>query len=208
MARPAATDAQRREQRDRIRRAAAEIYQEGGLPALSVRAVAKRAGVSTGLLYSYFDGLSELMRTLWIRPVGEFGRLIEAIAADEPDPLARIEALLLAYVQWAEANPDVYRGVLLFVRPPNAEAPPTRPVADLALPRVIAAAIEEGQRAGLVRPGHPMELAQALWAGAHGALALPVNIHRYDITPAAELAPVVIAALLRSLEPTPSEAQP
>lgn len=205
MARPAATDAQRREQRDRIRRAAAELYQEGGLPALSVRAVAKRAGVSTGLLYSYFDGLSELMRTLWIRPVAEFGLRVDAIVADEPDPLRRIESLLTAYVEWVQANPDVHRGVLLFVRPPNAEPPTTRPVADLALPQALAAAIDEGQGAGRIHPGEPMELAQALWAGVHGALALPVNIHRYAVTPAAELAPVVIAALLRSLTPQPEE---
>ena len=85
MGRPAATDAQRDEQRNRIRRAAAELYQEGGTPALSVRAIARRAGVSTGLLYSYFTDLSELLRSLWLRPVAEFGREVDALAAAEPD---------------------------------------------------------------------------------------------------------------------------
>ena len=205
MGRPAATDSQREEQRRHIRRAAAQIYQEGGIPALSVRAIARRAGVSTGLLYSCFADLSELLRSLWLRPVAEFGHEVEAIVAAEPDPLPRIRALLVAYVAWAHAHADVYRGVLLFVRPPTSPAPEPQPVDEVPLHRELRAAIEAGQRRGCIRPGDPAELALVLWSGVHGALALPVNVDAYAVAPSAELAPAMIATLMRSLEAPPEE---
>lgn len=202
MGRPAATSSQREEQRNRIRRAASELHQEGGLPALSVRAIAKRAGVSTGLLYSYFADMSELLRSLWLRPVAEFGRDVDAIVAAEPDPLARVEALLTAYVEWAHTNPDVYRGVLLFVRPPTSPTPDRQPVDDLPLHRALRIAVEEGQATGHIRAGDPSELAQVLWSGVHGSLALAVNVDTYAIAPSADLAPAMIHALMRSIETT------
>ncbi len=153
MGRPAATETQRLEQRNRIRHAAAEVYREGGIPALSVRAIAKRAGVSTGLIYSYFADLSELLRSLWMKPVDEFGRQVETIVAAHPDPLARVEALLTAYVGWAHAHPDVYRGALLFVRPPTSPSPERQPVDELPLHRALCTAIASGQAMGSIRPG-------------------------------------------------------
>lgn len=204
MVRPAATNSQREEQRNRIRRAAAEIYQEGGIPALSVRAIARRAGVSTGLLYSYFVDLSDLLQSLWTRPVAEFGREVAAIVDAEPDPVTRIERLLVAYVAWAHDHPDVYRGVLLFVRPPTSPSPDRQPLDELPFHRALCAALAEAQAEDRVRSGDPAELAQVLWAGVHGALALPVNVDGYAIEPPAELATAMITALIRSLDLIPT----
>lgn len=199
MARPVATDEQRAEQRNRIRRAAVEINNESGVSALSARAIAKRAGVSTGLLYSYFSNMSDLMRSIWIRPVAEYGREADAIALEYSDPIERIEALLVAYVAWAERHTEVYRGVLLFVRP--ATAPPVErdPLDDLPLPRALREAIVEGQATERIRSGDAAEMAQILWAGVHGAIALPINIDRYEVAPASQLAPAMITALMSTL---------
>ncbi len=199
MGRPAATAEQRRQQRNRIRAAAAEIYEEEGIGALSVRSIATRAGVSTGLLYSYFNDVSDLMRTLWLRPVAEFSRRVTTIVEAQPEPLSRIEALLVGYVAWAHEHPDVYRGVLLLVRPPTSTSPERQDLATLPLHRALRDAVTEGQRVGKVRAGDPDEMAQVLWAGVHGALALPVNLDRYAIMPSPELAPLMITALIASL---------
>ena len=69
MARPTLTKEQRAEIRSRIRKAATELYPESGLSDISARGIAKRAGVSVGTIYSYFDNLPELMQSLWIEPV-------------------------------------------------------------------------------------------------------------------------------------------
>ena len=199
MARPAATDAERAEQRRRIRHAAAELYQEGGLPAMSVRAIARRAEVSTGLLYSYFANLSDLMRTLWMGPIVELGDTLAAVEESEDDPVRRIERLLGAYVEFAVGHPDVHRGLLLFVRPPTSPDPEPADPAGLRLHAALRRAVEDGQAAGRIRPGDPTLLAEVLWSGVHGALALPVNVDSYAITPAGELAAEMIRTLIAAV---------
>ena len=102
MPRPAATPEQRERQRRRIRQAASEIYAENGPLGVSARAIAQRAGVSTGTLYSYFANLPDLMRSLWMEPVTEAGRELEAVAKAHRSPVKRIQALLTGYVEFAQ----------------------------------------------------------------------------------------------------------
>ncbi|MEM9650604.1 MAG: TetR/AcrR family transcriptional regulator [Actinomycetota bacterium] len=199
MARPAATEQQRQEQRDRIRHAAAAIHRTDGVGGLTVRAVAKEAGVSPGLIYRYFDNMSDLLRSIWIGPVVAFGRRVDHIVETEPDPVERIRALLNGYVDWAAENPEVLRGLLLFVRPGSEELSDPSSPEELALPRALRAAVIEGQAAGRIRSGDPDEHTQVLWAGVHGALALPINLDRYAITPGGELAAAMIETLLTAL---------
>lgn len=200
MARPKASVEQRQQQRERIRNAASQIYQQRGLAAVSVRAISEAAGVSTGTLYSYFANLEELMQSLWIEPVAELNRQLEATISADDDPLDRIEALLDAYRRFAEDQPDVFRGAILFVRPRSLEAPGIEPADGLPFFRLLRAAVTDGQASGQVRPGDSELMAQTLWAGIHGALALPVNIDRFDIKPQVVLAPAMIEMLLASIK--------
>lgn len=199
MARPAATDEQRDRQRARIRKAAADVYAKEGVLGVSVRAIAARAGVSTGTLYSYFANLQELMQSLWMEPVAEANRQLEAASRTHPDPIERIQALLTTYAEFARANPEVYRGAFLWLRPEPLARSEVLPLEDLPLYRLLCDALREGQRQGRVRRGEVGEMAQLLWAGLHGAFALPANIDRYEISPAETLAPAMIRALVRSI---------
>lgn len=199
MARPPASPEQRRRQRDRIRRAAAEVYQELGIGGVTARAVSARSGVSTGTLYSYFANLEDLMQSLWVGRVASANRRLESIVADEADPLRRIRALLVAYADFARDEPEVFRGVLLYVRPSSSPAPTADPPTELPFYRLLRDAVADGQDAGAVRAGDPDELAVVLWAGVHGALALPVNMSRFTIPSPPELAPVMIDTLLASV---------
>ncbi|MCG8592109.1 MAG: TetR/AcrR family transcriptional regulator [Proteobacteria bacterium] len=200
MPRPAATPEQRERQRRRIRQAASEIYAENGPLGVSARAIAQRAGVSTGTLYSYFANLPDLMRSLWMEPVTEAGRELEAVAKAHRSPVKRIQALLTGYVEFARANPDVFRGALLFVRPPSLPKPEALPLHDLPFHRLLCTAIREGQLRGKIRRGNAEEMAQLLWAGLHGALALPINMDAYEIVPQEKLTAAMIRALMRSIE--------
>lgn len=199
MARPPASPEQRQRQRQRIRGAAAEVYRDDGLMGVTVRAVSQRAGVSTGTLYSYFANLEELLQSLWIEPLAEVNRQLEAIADEHPDPVARIRALLEAYVDFALAQPEVFRGAILFVRPASAPQPVPEPPAELPFYRLLRRAIEEGEAAGRVDATDADLAAQMLWAGVHGALALPVNIDRYAVRPQAELAGAMVDSLVTSI---------
>lgn len=199
MSRPRATPEEREDRRREIRRAAFEIFRDGGHEAVTVRSVAERAGVSTGHIYNYFDNLSALMRSLWAEPAAKFGRHLVDVAESEPDPLARIRALLDEMSSYLDANPDMMRGAYLFVR--TAAMPPAdvQPLEDVTFHQLLRAAVAEGQAEATVRAGDPDQLAQLLWSGLHGALALPVNIDRFALAPATEVAPAMIDLLMEWL---------
>lgn len=173
------------------------------MAAVSVRAVAKRAGVSTGLLYSYFGNLSELMRSLWLAPIAELGRSLAAVEFVEPDPIERIRRLLETYVDFAAANEETHRGLLLWVRPPNSTTDRNDDPDGLMLFAALRRAVEEGQATGGVRPGDSRVLAQLLWSGVHGALGLPINIDTYDLIDGPTMAAETITALIRSITEEP-----
>lgn len=201
MPRPPITDAQRKTQRRNIRRAASEIYRDAGVHGVSVRAIAERAGVSTGTLYTYFDNLQDLLRSLWLEPVTQANAELERVADKHSDPVDRIVALLESYAEFAADNPDVFRGVLLFVRPSSLPEPDPEPFEDLPLYRLLREAVIEGQESGSVRPEAPDTLVHLLWSGTHGALALPVHLERHVRIEQLDLARAMIPALIRSIEP-------
>lgn len=66
-----------------ILRAAAELLDEGGYAALSVRAIAARANISTGLLYYYFDDRHAVFAALMMERQREMARLLDALPRDE-----------------------------------------------------------------------------------------------------------------------------
>ena len=166
---------------------------------MTVRAVAQRAGVSTGLLYSYFGSLSDLMRSLWMVPISQLGRDLAAVERSVEDPIERIQRLLATYVDFTVANPETHRGLLLWVRPPNATTDRNDDPDGLLLFASLRRAVEAGQTAGEIRDGDPRRLAQLLWSAVHGALALPINTDTYDLLDGPAVAAEMIPALTRSI---------
>lgn len=77
--------------------ATAQCLAERGVTGTSVRAISKLAGVSSGLLTHYFDGIDSLILATY-RDVGKrvSAATDRAVEAAGPDPLARLEAFVLA----------------------------------------------------------------------------------------------------------------
>ena len=69
----------------------------------------------------------------------------------------------------------------------------------LALCSSLRRAVEAGQASGAVRDGDPRLLAQLLWSGVHGALALPINVDTYDLIDGPTAAAEMVAVLTRSI---------
>ena len=169
------------------------------MAAITVRAIAERAGISTGKIYSYFGSLGELMRSLWAEPVGKLNETLASVVVANPDPVERIEAILTTYLEFARTNEETYRGALLFVRPRALTPDERRPATDVPLLVLLGDAIADGQAAGSIRPGQPDELAQLLWSGLHGAIALPINADLYALDPDRRLAPAMIELLVAAI---------
>ena len=197
MPRPALTDEQRSETRRKIRKAAAELYAENGLKDISARTIAEKAGVSVGTLYAYFDNLTDLMQSLWKGPLAkqliEMEKVLEALE----NPLKKLRALLEMYSSFANERSVVYRNAFLFVRPDSLEKPAQVSLDDDRIFQMFNRAVVEGQQQGLIRIGAPKEIAQILWSGLHGAIALPMNIDYLELAPPEEALPPMIEALIQ-----------
>lgn len=200
MARPKASPEQRAEVRRSIQQAAVELYRAEGLSAVSARAVAKKAGVSVGTIYSYFGDLKGLGQSLWEPQIARLEDELRAAAGHQDAPLARIEALLRAYLAFGIDQAELYRNALMFVRPTSADQPQKQSPTEFAFPSLLKAAIEQGQADGTIATGDPAVLVQILWSGVHGALALPVNMDRLDLMPTAALVDVTVQSLMRAVQ--------
>ena len=200
MARPKASPEQRAEVRRSIQQAAVELYRAEGLAGVSARAVAKKAGVSVGTIYSYFGDLKGLGQSLWEPQIAQLEHELREVAAQHKTPLARIEALLRAYLAFGIEQSELYRNALMFVRPTSAEQPPKQSLNDFTFPTLLLAAIQQGQAAGRVIAEDPEVLVQILWSGVHGALALPVNMDRLALASAASVSATTVLGLMRVIQ--------
>lgn len=180
MPRREATPEEKALARREIRKAAAAVYNREGQAGLSVRSIAKEAGVSVGTIYTYFGSVQGLLESLWSRPVTQMSEKLERLAAETVDPIERTRRLLQAYLQFAQDNANIYRGVFLYVRPLGKPSPIKDPAEDAVFPSLLTRAIEEGQAQGLMKDGDSTDYAMMLWGSLHGCLALPNNFGRLE----------------------------
>jgi AcrR family transcriptional regulator len=129
---------------DKIRAAALDELRRTGAAALSLREVAKAAGISPSGLYRYVDGRDGLLELLISDGFESFGRAIEeAVDAAGDDVIARLEAVALSYRRWALDNPEQF-GLILGTPVPGfqarADGPTTASVRRFAEPMVRAVA--------------------------------------------------------------------
>jgi AcrR family transcriptional regulator len=82
------------ERRDEILAAARAVALEQGLAALTLRSVAARAGVASGLVAHYVDGMDDLVAGTFAAIVGAELREVEAFIDALPDPVAGFRALI------------------------------------------------------------------------------------------------------------------
>src|SRR5580692_9784502 len=95
--------------RDRLIDAGAELVADGGSAAVSLREIARRAGVSHGAPRRYFPTHLELLSAIARRGfAGLAARLGEAAAGSTDDPRARLAALGRAYLDFAASNRGMY----------------------------------------------------------------------------------------------------
>jgi len=86
------------DRREQLLDVAARILLDDGFLALSMEAVAQRAGVSKGLGYAYFKNADDLAIALYDREVGEVYRRVEEAVKRADAFEARIRASVRAYL--------------------------------------------------------------------------------------------------------------
>lgn len=151
--------------REEILRAAEGLLAESGTEeALTVRAVAERAGVSTPSVYLHFADKEALVEAVCLRVWDELGRLVAESAGG--DPFLALGRCARAYARFALAHPVQYR--VLMMRPSSAEGVP--PAAAACFGHMVAV-VTACVRAGVLR-GDPETVTLALWSAVHGCVSL------------------------------------
>jgi AcrR family transcriptional regulator len=108
MGQPKLHTARRRKQ---IVKAARRIIATNGMEALTIRELAKKAGISGGDIYNHFASKRDVMRLL-IEDTGEtLMEAVEKAASEKQDPLDRLENVLKSHLSYVEQK----RGVSLIV---------------------------------------------------------------------------------------------
>ncbi|MEV6050853.1 TetR/AcrR family transcriptional regulator [Streptomyces sp. NPDC052107] len=152
--------------RERLVEVGAELLAAEGLQALTLREIARRAGVSHGAPRRHFPSHLELLSAIARRGFADLAERVRAtLAPGSCGPGTRVTALARAYLEFALDNPGMYE---LMFRHDLLESGHLG-LRDTSLPLfgVFAGLVGE------VRPGaDARRVAGALWANLHGIAQL------------------------------------
>jgi AcrR family transcriptional regulator len=140
-------------------RAAIELLEDGGETALSLRAVARRVGVSPAAPYRHYADREALVSA--VAAVG-YRDLAEQLAAAHPSPSTpeQLAGVAIAYVQFALDRPALFR--IMFGEPcdrDNDERVAATAAVSLYLREIVARAFPDADAESM---------ATAIWALVHG----------------------------------------
>ena len=159
--------------RNALIQAATTVLVEKGAAALSLREVAKVAGVSHAAPYRHFRDKAALLRVL---AQGGFERLTEVInTAAENSPYNPEQKLIeagVAYVRNAVQHPEITR--LMFAATIEPQQDRAYLAASAASYEALLDIIREGIEQGSFRQQPPQQLVLVAWASMHGLAMLAV----------------------------------
>lgn len=148
--------------------AGSKMIEEKGLAGLSLREVARAAGVSHTAPYRHFQDKADLLAA--IAQVG-FEQLTDqagkAAGLHEGDPRRQFVAASVRYILFGVRNPRMAQ--LLFGGVINMRtAPPALKRSSWAAFQLVETLINNGKLAGVFLDRDTMELAVTSWSGIHG----------------------------------------
>jgi len=199
MPRAPQSEQERNQVQRRILDAAHELFDKAGIEAVSMRALGSRVGLTASALYAYFPGKTQLLRALWRDALAGLLSQLVAISQRESDPMAAIEALLVAYSQFVMENPARFHVMVMLDRQELVADPEDRDLRDATyqvLRRRAADAIEQGR----LRFTDPDLVSQILWTGLHGVLDLITSVPNFQFAPSSLLIPSMIDTLLTGVQ--------
>jgi AcrR family transcriptional regulator len=148
------------------------LLELGDQDKLSVRAVTARAGVAPNALYLHFDDKDDLLSAVINAGYSELRALLRHAAAASTDPVERLRAFALAYLDFAVQRPGIYR--VLFMTKLREGVPMPEPGAATGQDEGVDTFNDLLALVTACLPAGPDAFIQAaeLWAGLHGYVAL------------------------------------
>lgn len=167
--------------REALLTATLELIDAEGIGAVSLRRVARAAGVSPGAPYHHFPDRAALLTALSDEGFHRLADTLTEAHAAAPTPATALEAIINAYVDFARTNPAYFR---LMFRPELTKSHKSEYGAEAG---EAAFAILVGTVAECVPPADRDVVAITMWSTVHGfaSLWLDGQLDRWTDDPAA-----------------------
>ena len=150
------------------------LISEEGFSALTLREVARRAGVTHAAPYRHFADKEALLAAVAEEGFRSMAAQMRERMAQESGPAERLIACGVAYVLFAVQHSAHFRVMFgpHFVQPEKHEGRSLEGVNAFGL---LMQCLTEGQQAGVFRPGDTLSLALGAWSLVHGLASLMVD---------------------------------
>ena len=160
--------------RQEIIDAAAALIAEEGQEGLSLRAIARRAGVTAPAIYSHFDDLDGVRRAVITSTFADFATYLRRKVRGHKNPEDRLRALCRAYIAFGRKRPREYAVMFGPAADPRAsraqKSIETMPGGEAF--SVLLDAIRACVDSGASQSTHPVDDATAVWVALHGYVGL------------------------------------
>jgi AcrR family transcriptional regulator len=155
--------------------AARVVMEESGIEALTLREVARRAGVSPGAPYHHFKDKADLIRELVSHGFQSLDRASHAALQGKTTPQEKLQAIGVTYVMYAVQHPDEFR--LMFRPEMGSPLEEENPICTPVF-RVLLEVINEFQ----LGEGDRNTAAISVWSLVHGLASLLVDGPLHSMT--------------------------
>lgn len=154
------------------------LIADEGFSALTLREVARRAGVTHAAPYRHFADKEALLAAVAEEGFRAMASEMRERMDKESSPSERLLACGVAYVLFAVRHPAHFRVMFgpHFNKPSEHEDMTKEGTHSFGL---LMQSITQGQQAGELRPGEPLPLALMAWSQVHGLASLLVD-HQLD----------------------------
>lgn len=187
-------------ERERVRKkildAARGLFAAEGYEKVTMRRIAEVIEYSPTTIYHHFEDKGALVDALCET---DFSRLLGVLQGQAPpaDLIERMRQMGRAYATFGVTYPNHYR--FMFMTPGKFEPAPGHELSTSGRQAfaLLRDAVEKAVEGGLFRKGNVDTMAQVLWCGIHGAVALLITM-RSDQWPGAPAAPDLIEQVVES----------
>lgn len=149
---------------------ASELLAEQGAHALSMRKLSTRVGMSTIVLYTYFENKQDIFEQLFLEGFTRLKQALEAVS-EQFEALDYAVELGRAYYHNALQNPTYYELMFTPCTPEFTPSDSSREASMRSL-ALLRSAVERCQDQQLIVPGDIDELTRACWSTVHGVTSL------------------------------------
>jgi AcrR family transcriptional regulator len=183
--------------REEIIDAAVRLIDAGGPERVTLRGVAREAGISAPSIYDHFADRAEILWALKERFLGELEVHIQAAIDQHQGSTERLMAGCQAYLTFAERWPSRYGYLFAYNAGGEGKVPPGPPEGGPnpfeALVDGITDCVSEGTSAST----DPRRDATAVWSALHGYAGLRASIPSFPWPPEPDLLGRIVAGLAR-----------